>query len=438
MGSPDKQLFRPEALRTLSSPDKLNQLMTVVTAKDWILLVAIGLLLSATVGWSLVGSLPSTVTGRGVLARPRRIAGVEALSGGRLAWFRARSGDEIRAGEVIGRLDQAELQQHIEEEQRLMADLESQDRVKTASEEQQVRLQEQQNQLEKRFYEAQRTNLTRSLSDAEALEPLLQARLQTAEALRKEGLLAASGAEFTDVHVAYQENDSKISSFKAQLQQIDGQLHGLETQLSALQKQNLDSSTARHNLISETRNQIAAGELQLRKNGEILSSYSGRIVEVFAAEGQVIAAGSRLLSINIQDRDSTLTSVSYFAVKDGKNIQPGMAVRVMPDNVERNRFGGIVGKVISVSPLPVTKEGAVSMVGNADLVQSLLGGAGAWVEVTVELDHDDTTPSGYRWSSSRGPALQISPGTTTTTRVTVERRVPASYVIPSLRDAGGL
>jgi len=438
MAGPDKQLFRPEALEALSSPDKLNELMSVVTAKDWIPLVAIAMLIAVGVVWSVLGSIPSTVTGRGVLVRPRHMVSIETVSGGRLAWFRARAGDAIREGEVIGRLDQAELQQRIEEDKHLLAEFESQDRVKTASEEQQVKLQERQNQLETKFYEAQRTNLARGLADAEAVEPLLAKRVKTAEQLTKEGLIAEAGPEFTAAHVTYRENDSKISSFKAQLQQIDGQLHGLETQLGALQRQTLDSSMARHNQIADVKARISAGELQLRKNGDIVSSYSGKVAEVFAAEGQVLTSGSRLLSLNMLDANSAMVSVSYFPAKDGKNIQPGMAVQVMPDNVERSRFGGILGKVISVSPLPVTREGAVNTVGNAEMVQALLTGPGSWVEVTAQLQDDPASKSGYHWSSSRGPNVRISPGTTTTARVTLERRAPASYVIPSLREASGI
>jgi len=438
MSGPDKQLFRQEALETLSSPDKLNQLMSVVTAKDWIPLVAIGMLIATGVAWSMLGSVPSTVTGRGVLVRPRHMVSIETVSGGRLAWFRVRAGEDIRAGEVIGRLDQAELQQRIEEDKRLLAELESQDRVKTASEEQQIKLQEQQNQLETRFYEAQRTNFARSLADAEAVDPLLAKRVQTSEELTKEGLIAEASPEFTDAHVAYRDNDSKISSLKAQLQQIDGQLHGLQTQLSSLKRQTLDSSTARHNQIVDVKTRIAASELELKKNGEIVSNYSGRVAEVFATEGQVLAAASRLLSLNIQDPNSAMVSVSYFPAKDGKNIQLGMAAQITPDNVERNRFGGMLATVISVSPLPVTKEGALNTVGNSEMVQGLLTGPGAWVEVTARLQDDPSTVSGYRWSSSRGPKLTMSPGTTTTTRVTVERRTPASYVVPSLRDASGI
>ena len=126
----------------------------------------------------------------------------------------------------------------------------------------------------------------------------------------------------------------------------------------------------------------------------------------------------------------------YLPVKEGKKVQPGMAVQVTPDTVERERFGGIVGKVAAVSPLPVTREGVLSTVGNSDLVREIMS-EGACLEVSVHLQ-PDTTLSGYRWSSSRGPKLTISSGLTVQGRVTVEGRSPATYLIPFLRDASGV
>lgn len=419
------------------SPDNLNQLMTVVSSKDWIMLLAIALLLACGVAWSLVGEVPAMVVGRGVLARPRRIVAVEAQGAGRLAALNVQPGDTIRKGQVVGRLDQTELRQQIEDNRRLLSELILQDASKTASEEQRIRLQEQQNRLEQKFYEAQRGNLTRSLAGAESVAVLLQKRVQTAEALRKEGLLAEGSAEYAEVHLAFRDNESKISGFKAQLQQLDGQVHALEAQLSAIAQQNLESSTARRNYVAELRSRIAASELQLQKHEAIISGYAGRVTEIYVVAGQVVSPGARLFTLHLDDAASSLVSISYFPVKDGKKIAPGMAIQVTPDTVERSRFGGIAGRVLSVSPLPVTKEGAASTVGNPDVVQGLIG-PGAWVEVTSELFADPSVPSGYRWSSSRGPVLKVSPGTTAAAYVTIERRAPVSYVLPALRDASGL
>jgi HlyD family secretion protein len=179
------------------------------------------------------------------------------------------------------------------------------------------------------------------------------------------------------------------------------------------------------------------GSLQLTKSGDIVSRYAGTVTEVFAGSGQVLGPGGRLISLDIEDSGVQPLSVSYFPVRDGKRIRAGMLVQVTPDTVDRERFGGIVGKVVSVSRLPVTREGAVNTIGNPEIVAALLG-EGAYVEVTVQLETDPSTASGYRWSSSRGPELKMTSGTTTMARVTVESRAPITYLIPILRESSGV
>ena len=115
-----------------------------------------------------------------------------------------------------------------------------------------------------------------------------------------------------------------------------------------------------------------------------------------------------------------------------------MKVLMTPDTIKRERYGGIVGKVTSISVFPVTSEGAISMVGNAEIAQQLMGEAGGKVEVIAELKINSQTLSGYQWSSSQGPALEISPGTTTTTRVTIEERSPISFILPIIREWTGI
>jgi HlyD family secretion protein len=124
---------------------------------------------------------------------------------------------------------------------------------------------------------------------------------------------------------------------------------------------------------------------QIVRDGNIRSQYSGRVAEVMAAEGEVVAAGGKLLTLEADgsaapETGAGLVSVSYFPVKDGKQIQPGMKIQVTPDTVERERFGGILGTVTSVSPIPVTREGAVGTLGNSEVVQSLMPD-GVFIEV---------------------------------------------------------
>ena len=110
----------------------------------------------------------------------------------------------------------------------------------------------------------------------------------------------------------------------------------------------------------------------------------------------------------------------------------------LPTTAKRTRYGGIVGEITEVSPFAVTSETATSVVGNPELVQKIIGQEGGKVEVLAQLIRDSQTFSGYNWSSSDGPELEISPGTTTTVRVIVEERSPITFVLPILREWSGI
>ncbi len=436
MAAPRQQLFRPEALERYSSPDNLDQLMRVVSAKDWVPLAVIAGLFIAFSTWCVFGSLPTTVTARGVLLRPRKLVQVQVLGGGRLESLSARVGDSVHTGQLIARVDQSELHRKIEDDRQFLNTLLMQERLKTSTQNVQVNLQTQQDRLERKSLEAQRVSLQHGLDDAVALDPMLKRRLESLRKLKESGLIAEASQEYIQGELSYRDNNAKLSEFKAKLEQIDSQLKQLETRFSALGRENLESSTTRQNQISDLRSRIAMSELQLSKSGDIVSDYSGQVSEIFATAGQVLPAGGRLLSLDVEGRATPPISLTYFPIKDGKKIQPGMDVQVTPDTVQRQRFGGIVGKVISVTTLPVTREGANNTIGNADLVQGIMG-EGAFIEVTAQLEQDASTYSGYRWSSSKGPQLKITSGLTTVSRVTVERRAPITYVFPILREAIG-
>ncbi|MBF0130038.1 MAG: hypothetical protein HQL33_08590 [Alphaproteobacteria bacterium] len=70
---------------------------------------------------------------------------------------------------------------------------------------------------------------------------------------------------------------------------------------------------------------------------------------------------------------------------------------------------------------------------NKALVQELSGG-GAPFEVSVELKRDPNSPSGFLWSSSRGPEVDINSGTLCEGTLTVREVRLISLVIPALEQ----
>jgi hypothetical protein len=62
-----QKLFRRKALEKLASPEQLDQLMAITTPRSWLALFGLGGLLLAAVLWSVFGTIPTTVTGDGIL-----------------------------------------------------------------------------------------------------------------------------------------------------------------------------------------------------------------------------------------------------------------------------------------------------------------------------------------------------------------------------------
>lgn len=64
-----ESLFRRESLERLSSPERLDELMKLVTLKAWLPLGTLGLLLGLGLLWSVLGRVPVTTHGRGLLVQ---------------------------------------------------------------------------------------------------------------------------------------------------------------------------------------------------------------------------------------------------------------------------------------------------------------------------------------------------------------------------------
>lgn len=116
-----------------------------------------------------------------------------------------------------------------------------------------------------------------------------------------------------------------------------------------------------------------------------------------------------------------------------------MTLQITPQTVKRERFGGILGNVTTVSAFPITKEAAASVVGNPEVVAGLVSEKQeGLMQVFGDLELDSKTFTGFKWSSSTGPRLKISSGTTTVVRVKVEERAPITFVLPILRSTSGI
>jgi HlyD family secretion protein len=466
------EMFRKEALQRMQSPDSLDQLLVVVTPKSWILLLTISALCAVAVVWSVIGRIPISVDGFGVLINPGNVKGIQSEVSGEITQLNIQVGQLITEGDVIAELNQPELRQQLEQAKENLAEVtrfakvaDELDRERleletSAAEEQQRSIEgeiarsrdlvEKSSQTAIAFAEKQRENLSRSRELLGALNDSLGGRVKTISQLREEGL--SSQDSVISARSTFMDSELKVANIAVQYQELE--LQEVQRQQSELQSQNrlgdlrlqlkqfpiklqqlnqqlMHGRRNRELESSELRNRIKMLEFQLNERSKIESNYTGRVLELSISAGQLIGAGSRIATVEVDDPDAELMNMAYFKIKDGKRVKPGDKVLVTPATVQRERFGSMIGTVREVASFPITKAGAVNEIGSSEIVEELLSGGGA-IEIEASLERDPDTPTGFKWTS-KGPDVRLTAGTTTTVRVVIEQRRPITYVIPILR-----
>ena len=474
-------LFRKKSLERLSSPERLDLAVRVVKPKDWLPLGMIGSLIGLGLVWSMFGKLPMNVTGQGILINPRRVVQFQSPISGQLQSLKVQDGQCVAKDEVLATIDPSDLKQQLQQQKAKLAQLRQQlletslvrmQRTGLARESiaaQRASLEQQLRNVQSLMpvlqtqgllvIEQQRASLQQQLRDAQELAPVFEERFRNRQKLVQVGAIARDN--LLEAEQEYRQALQNIAGIEAQLKQLDlqeaetqqryldnlnqisqfeAQLEELETRNKQLDQDNLEDAQTREKEIQEVKREIAQLEQQVANNSQIKSPQAGCIVEMTASAGQVVEPGTRLGTLQASGNKNEVieSGVVYFAVADGKQIQPGMTILVTPDTVKRERYGSIVGKVTAVSPFPITREGAASVVGNREVVDKLMGEEGGRIEVMAQLNLDRATISGYEWSSSAGPDLQLTLGTTVTARVTVEERAPITFLLPILREWSGI
>ena len=404
-------IFRQSALDRMASPERLDAPLRLVGRPSWLLLGAIAFAIVAGLVWAIATSAPVKVSARGLLIDRTGLAEITAADAGRIERLMVAPGDTVKVGQPIATLARTDLVREIAAARANLADAEAR----------YARLQS--------FYAAQGSrqagaDSVRLSTIAESRQALTEReRYLVAKAAKMEALIVRGFIKRDDL-VNLQIDLAEVRERLANLGEtalrvrIDANQRSGETGLALLDEQRT---------IDEQQRTIARLSAQLADQQSVRATQAGVITEVKVNAGDVIAAGSALVTLS--PTDGSLVALLYIPAADGKRIMPGMDAEIAPTTVERAVFGHIPGKVIAVAPLPSTAEGLRRVLRNDQLVQELLAG-GAPIEVRVALDRDRANASGFVWSASKGPRTQVSAGSPVEGRVVVERTRMIRWLIP--------
>jgi len=412
-------IFRKVALERLSSPEQLDQLMQVTTPQGWLALGALGCILATAIGWGVFGSIPTEAAGEGILLRRGGVSEVVATGSGQVEAVLPQVGDVVRRGQVVARIRQQGLQRQIQDARAKQAALESEYRDLQGYAGEQRRLRD-------RDLGQKRANLERSIAALEKDASIARERITAQKKLLGDGLITQQTLLQTE------------QALNTTLDQIAAQ----RLELSGLELSRLDAQQQIEQQLETRRNAIRDLELEARELGAqlaeqvaVVSPYNGRVLERMVGRGDVVSPGSPLLSVEVVSEE--LMAVLFVPASDGKRIARGMTARIAPSTVKREEYGTLLGRVTWVAEYPSTTRGMTRLLGNEALVDRLMK-EGPPIQVNVTLARDAKTPTGYRWSSSRGPEVTISSGTLAAGSIVVRAERPIRLVIPEVRERLGV
>lgn len=413
-------IFRKVALERLSSPEQLDQLLAVTSPKSWLALAGAGAILAAALAWGFFGSIPTEAYGDGILIRQGGVAEVVATGTGQVEELLVGAGDPVVKGQPVARVRQEGLLRQIGDA-RTKRDAAARDLAEL------LRYAGAQKDLRGRDLVQQRANLEQSIRILERdLEILIQ-REASEQALLADGLITRQTLLTTQ---------QQVNAKRDELAQKRLELANLPLRRLEGDQQIEQQVVAREAVLREAELALAELEAKLEESERVLSPHDGRVVEVLADRGAVVNPGTPILTIERLSQE--LTAILFVPAGTGKKVRNGMSARIYPATVKREEYGGIVGEVARVAEYPVSARGVTRLLGNEGLVQKLFEQGSALIQVDVALARDAETPSGFRWTSSGGPDLQIGSGTPASGGIVVEEERPVRFLVPAVRRRLGI
>ena len=416
----DKNIFRAASLERLNTPEQLDVMIEVTQPRGWMVLIMIGVVLVVLLLWAVIGSIPTRVSGMGILIRSGGLTQVVSTNSGQIQEVLPDVGEMIKQGQIIARINSPDLLNKL---QNMQTDLEEmRHRHAKLADYYAQKIAHQRENLSK----IKKVNIGQQLASLEERRKFLTEEVRKQEIILQRGLIVPRDLNNTQTQL--NSTIDQINSLKLRIIEEEDALFNLQKESES---ELLKSSNTIDQFVRELRRQ----ESQLALESLIKSPIAGRVVEVRARAGSVIRSGDPL--VILEDAKQKMEALVYINSADGKKVKEGMEIDISPTTVKREEFGAILGLVTHVSRFPASPDMIGQTIQNKILVETLLA-QGVPIEVRADLIPDPHTVSGYKWTSSEGPRTDIQVGTLVNSSVRVQERRPITLVLPFLKKLFGV
>lgn len=249
------------------------------------------------------------------------------------------------------------------------------------------------------------------------------------------GMAAANTIESTEYAEVLQEYNTAKAEYKALCNEID------QLELQAV----LDSGSAQldydgykaqfDNEKSLTLHGLNMQRDELLNNVEkndLYAATSGIVYDILITQGSIVTMGTEIAQVMHTGADGDDVVICYANLAEAKKIEPGMEAHVSPSTADDSEYGHILGHVAKVSNHVASNFDMIEQLGEQNLVNEFAG-EGAVYEIVIRLERDESSESGYKWSSEKGSDIMLSTGTYVTATVITENKRPLDMLTPYIK-----
>ena len=403
-------------LEEIQSPEDVGRLLKI-TEPGMILALVTGIFLTvAALAWSVLGSVPETVRGSGILVPPGGLMDVVALGSGQITEILHQEGQPVQKEQIIARLMIPELENLRKAARTELEDARTWLEKRSNHFERTLKIQKANTSEQTRYLAFRKKYLTEYFA-------FLKSRVQSLDKLRKSGSVTGKQLE---------ETRSRMNEIMAEISQCDLDISRIGAEL-------IEAQSEAELEILKTEERMAKAELEMANlarsidiETRVVSAHDGVVADLLAEPGDFVEKGQAVAVL--KPADAPLEAVILLPVDTGKKVTVGMTARIFPTTAEKETYGCMKGRVDHISEYPVTKEGFRRVVGDSQMIEFAMSKGEQKLLAKIVPEADPGLPSGFKWSSSIGPDHAILAGTLSDAQIIIGSRRPIDLIIPGISE----
>jgi NHLM bacteriocin system secretion protein len=413
-------IFRAEALDARGRIEALPSALHVTSGWTRGTLAGLALTFGLALAASAYVVVPIQISGNGVIAdRSGHLqTSASAAASGYVAAILVKPGDRVTKGQPLARLSLPEQSITLRKFRDALEGLERDDKAMSA-------LADIDRQSEASTQTARVNNIERQIASLEHRLAWLKERESAEAELLKRGISTETRAITARIAV----QDAAALRDQQVFERSSLQTTKLEAE-SRREREQL----ARKLRINQAQLELASAQQTLGSLDLLASPIDGIVSELIAEPGAPVIPGQPLVILTAErsSGETALEAMVFVPIATGKQISPGDRVFLSPASLRENEHDRLLGSVREVSTSVSSRSVLTAMLGS-DQLTDLTVKQGPVFKVIVDLQPNPSNPSGFTWTSKKGPSAQLTRGTPLAAKITVEHTRLLSLALPALR-----